>query len=113
MSGRRLLAAGTVSALASDLASRRWLCPVRNSAQSCVPPVVPPATGAARPSTGRYAPDGTAAGLPAKVPVLAPARRGDKRRATSPAHNGILQENYRPLPQTAVFHGRYSSPAGF
>ena len=29
--------AGTVSASASDLANRRWLCPVRNSAQSCAP----------------------------------------------------------------------------
>src|SRR2546427_4692512 len=28
------------------------------------------------------------------------------------ARNGILQESYPPPPQSAVFHGRGSSPAG-
>src|ERR1022692_344588 len=88
----RRVVAGIVSASASDLASRRWLCPVRNSAQSYAPPGVPPATGAVRSSTGRYAPDGIATGLLPTVPAAAPARRGDKHRVRFPARNGIPRE---------------------
>src|SRR6266403_3103838 len=94
---------------ASDSVNTRSLCPVRNSALSYAPPTAPPSTHAALSLTARYDPDGSAAVVPATLPVLAPARRDDKRRAASPTHNGILQENYLPLPQVAASKSSGSS----
>src|SRR5580704_19228335 len=91
----------------------RLLFPTRSWVPSYAPPTAPPSTHEGLSSTVRCAPDGRAASLPATVPVPAPVRRSDKRRPASPAHIGILQESYLPLPLPAVFHGRDSSPAGF
>src|SRR3954449_1563894 len=94
------------STSSSDSADRRSLCPARSSVLFCAPPTAPPSTHAALSSTARFAPDGSAAVVPATWPVLAPARRDDKRRAVSPTHNGTLQGSCPPPPPPAVFHER-------
>ena len=106
------LAAETASVSSSDAVNTRSLCPVRNSAPSYAPPTAPPSTHAAPPSPARYAPDGSRSRSSGDRLRSRASHHGRTPRPASPAHNGIRPESSPPLPQTAVFRARGSSPAG-